>query len=173
MFQSLRQNSQLFILHKDGPTLETGLVVNVTAPIPKWPVNQPLANIQEMVVDITVRVNGQDINYQKLPATADIADFPTGNIVIATTREAMNSEIINLKQKSSDIVDSIDYHRGVVAGCEKLLNSLNPEYAERQQQQNEINQLKDQVSSMARSIEELVISLRESKKSTEYENVGN
>ena len=69
MFQSLRPNSQIFILHKDGrPVLETGSVVSVSMPMPKYQVPPLFGQPQEMVVDLVVKVNNQDITYQKLPA---------------------------------------------------------------------------------------------------------
>lgn len=38
MFQSLRTNNQLYILHKDAnPYIEYGPVVSVSAPKPKYP----------------------------------------------------------------------------------------------------------------------------------------
>jgi hypothetical protein len=59
MFQSLRANSQLFILHKDRQSyIETGSVISVTAPVPKFPIPQNYGQPQEMVVDVVVKVNG-------------------------------------------------------------------------------------------------------------------
>lgn len=92
MFQSLRPNNQVFILHKDRAILETGSVVSVSTPMPKYPVQPMFGQPQEMVVDIVVKVNNQDITYQKIPANLDIADFNNSNIVLSDNREAMNSE---------------------------------------------------------------------------------
>ena len=83
MFQSLRPNNQIFILHKDKSLLEVGSVVSVSMPTPKYPVPQVFGQPQEMVVDIVVKVNNQDITYQKLPANLEIADFGTNGIVIS------------------------------------------------------------------------------------------
>ena len=75
MFQSLRANNQLYILHKDAnPYIEFGTIVSVSAPRPKYPVPNtfPIPPV-EMVVDIVVNVNGQNNTLQGLPAGADIA----------------------------------------------------------------------------------------------------
>ena len=82
MFQSLRPNNQIFILHKDKSLLEVGSVVSVSMPTPKYPVPQVFGQPQEMVVDIVAKVNNQDVTYQKLPANLDIADFGTNGISI-------------------------------------------------------------------------------------------
>jgi len=115
-----------------------------------------LVKVQVMVVDIVVKVNNQDITYQKIPANLDIADFNNSNIVLSDNREAMNSEISSLKQKSIAIINSIDFHKEMISNCDKILSELNPEFAEKQQQQLEINSLKTQMGEMAKSITELM-----------------
>lgn len=156
MFQSLRPNSSVYILHKDTATLETGSVVSVSNPVPKYQVPPMFGAQQEMVVDLVVKINNQDVNYQKIPATLDVADFGTGNIVLADNREAMNSEILGLKQKSSNILNSIDFHKDVISKCDILLSQLNPEFAEKQQQQLEINTLKTQMAELTKNMADLV-----------------
>lgn len=156
MFQSLRPNNQIFILHKDKPLLEVGSVVSVSMPTPKYPVPPVFGQTQEMVVDIVVKVNNQDITYQKLPANLEIADFGTNGIVISDNKLAMNSEIMSLKQKSVDAINNVNFHQQVVATCDKILSDLNPEFAEKQQQQAEINELKSQVGDLTREISNLM-----------------
>ena len=94
MFQSLRPNNQLYILYKDGPKLETGTVLSVSAPSPKYPMQPMFGQPQEMVVDIIAKVNNQDITYQKIPANLDGADFGNNGIVLLDNRDALNSEFI-------------------------------------------------------------------------------
>ena len=156
MFQSLRPNNQIFILHKDKPLLEVGSVVSVSMPTPKYPVPPVFGQTQEMVVDIVVKVNNQDITYQKLPANLEIADFGTNGIVISDNKLAMNSEIMSLKQKSVDAINNVNFHQQVVTTCDKILSDLNPEFAEKQQQQAEINELKTQVNDLTKNIADLV-----------------
>lgn len=110
-----------------------------------------------LVVDVTVSVNGQQSNLQGLPAGADIADFgQNGNIVVSCSRDAMNNEIGTMKQKSADILASVDYHRGVMESCDKMLNALNPEFAAKQQQEQKISQLESQIAEMAKGMSELM-----------------
>lgn len=160
MFQSLRPNNQIYILSKgDSPELQIGSVVSVGMPMPKYKIPPVYGQPQEMVVDICVNVNGQDVNYQKLPASVDIADFGTGGVVIADNREAMNAEVLSLKNKSVETVNSIDRHKSIIKACDEILAGLNPEYAERKQQQTEINDLKSQVSELMRMNRELMARL--------------
>lgn len=156
MFQSLRPNNVIYILYKDKGKLETGSVVSVSTPTPKYPVPPMFGQPQEMVVDLVVKINNQDVTYQKLPATLEIADFGSNNIVISDSRDAMNAEISSLKQKSYAILNSIEFHKEVIASCDRMLSEINPEFAEKQQQQSEINSLKEQMREMSRNIEALL-----------------
>jgi predicted RNase H-like nuclease (RuvC/YqgF family) len=180
MFQSLRPNNQIFVLHKDKSLLEVGSVVSVSMPTPKYPVPQVFGQPQEMVVDVVAKVNNQDITYQKLPANLDIADFGNNGIVIADNKLAMNSEIMSLKQKSVDALNNVNFHQQMIANCDKMLSDLNPEFAEKQQQQAEINELKTQVHDLTKGMSELmkvnkdlIAQLKRDQNREGYENVGN
>lgn len=158
MFSNLRTNSQIYILHKDTtPYVEIGQVVSVSQPQPRFPVSN-FMNPQELVVDIVVKINGTDITLQKLPANLDVADQGTvnGALVITTSREAMNSEVDSLRQKSLSILNSVDYHKKVVQDCENLLQKLNPEFAEQKQQKQEIDMLKTQMQELMSGMKDLM-----------------
>lgn len=165
MFSNLRTNSQIYILHRDStPYVEIGQVVSVSQPRPRYQTTNYLSP-QEQVVDIVVGINGNNITLQSLPANLDVADQGTlnGSLFISTTRDAMNSEINSMRQKSLDIVNSIDHHKKVIQDCELLLQRLNPEFAEQKQQKQEIDMLKTQMSEMTGVIKELMAQLKEEK----------
>lgn len=117
---------------------------------------------QELVVDVVVNVNGNNITLQKLPANLDVADQGSinGSLFISTSKESMNNEVTSLKQKSQEIINSIDYHKKVIQDCEVLLQRLNPEFAEQKQQKQEIDNLKAQVSEMMNGMKELMAQLK-------------
>lgn len=151
-FSNLRNNNQLFILHKDSiPSLELGKVISVSLPIPKY------AGIynSEMVIDITVEVNGSQTNFQKLPALGEIADFGN-NIVVACSKEAMSEELQTLKQGSVDIVNSIDLHKDIIKGCDSILVQLNPEIKEKQRQEAENKALREEINSLKEMFKEFM-----------------
>lgn len=158
MFQNLRTNSQVYILHKVGePYIEYGNVMSVTAPKPKYPMSPgPVGQFpqMEMVVDVTVNVRGQQVPLKDLKANADIDD--NGSIVVSCSKEAINSEISLMQQKSLDILNSIDYHKRVIASCDKMLNSLNPEIAAKQEQEQRIQSMESQISTLASAVNKLV-----------------
>lgn len=162
MFSNLRSGSQLYILHKDAtPYIEVGQVVSVSQPMPRYTTNNFMAP-QELIVDVVVNVGGNNITLQKLPASLDVADQGTanGSLFISTSREAMNTEINSLRQKSLDIISSVDYHKKIIQDCEILLQRLNPEFAEQKQQKQEIDNLKSQMSEMMNDMKELMAQIK-------------
>ena len=151
-FSNLRNNNQLFILHKDSiPSLELGKVISVSLPIPKY---TGIYN-SEMVVDITVEINGSQTNFQKLPALGEIADFGN-NIVVACSKEAMSSELQSLKQRSIDIINSVDSHKDIIKGCDSILAQLNPEIEEKQRQEAENKALREEINSLKEMFKEFI-----------------
>lgn len=162
MFSNLRTNSQLYILHRDtNPYIEVGQVVSVSQPRPRYQTPNFMSP-QEQVVDVVVGINGNNITLQSLPANLDVADQGTlnGSLFITTSRDAMNSEINSMRQKSLDIINSIEHHKKVIQDCEVLLQRLNPEFAEQKQQKQEIDMLKSQMSEMMNGMKELMAQLK-------------
>lgn len=111
-----------------------------------------------MVVDLNVKINGQIVNFTNIPAQTDISDsFSNGeSIVISDSKEAMNAEILSLKQKSIDIINSVDFHKNLISNCDVILSELNPEFAEKQAQKNEIDLLKSKMDEMTKNLNEIM-----------------
>lgn len=159
MFQSVRPNSQIYILRRnDAPKLEIGYVVNQPTPRPKYQIPQVFGQSQEMVVDLSVKINDATYNYTAIPATADVADsYSNGdNIIISDSRDAMTAEILNIKQKSIDRINGIDTDKKLVEIYDSILSDLNPEFAEKKAQKEELDGLKNQVNTMSESIAKLM-----------------
>ena len=152
-FQNLRNNHQIYILHKDTiPTLEIGKVTHISLPVPKYG-NASMYN--DLVLDITADVEGKPINFQKIPANNEIADFGN-NIVITTTKDAMNNELVSMKQRSLDIINSVEQHQSIISGCDEILQMLNPEIAEKQKQEQENRQLREEINSLKEMFQEFL-----------------
>ena len=152
-FQNLRNNHQIYILHKDAsPTLELGKVTHVSVPVPKYGTN---SMYNDLVLDITAEIEGKATNFQKLPANSDIADFGN-NIVVAVSKDAMNSEVTSMKQRSVDILNSLEQHRSIINGCDEILQVLNPEIAEKQRQEQENKALREEINSLKEMFSEFM-----------------
>ena len=140
-FQNLRNGNTIYILHRtESPKLEIGKVTNVSPPIPKYG-----GQFNEMIVDITADVNGTTINFQKVPAMLDITDIGNGS-VLSCNKEVINDEVRAFKQRSEDIIDSIEYHKNVIAGCDSIIKVLNPEIAEKEERERETQAIKEELA---------------------------
>ena len=152
-FQNLRNNHQIYILKKDAvPTLEIGKVTIVSAPVPKYG-NTSMYN--DLIIDVTADVDGKTTSFQKIPANSEIADFGN-NIVIATSKEAMNNEVVSMKQRSLDILNSVEQHQSIIKGCDEILQMLNPEIAEKQRQEQENKALREEINSLKEMFSEFI-----------------
>ena len=150
MFQNLRVNSTLFLLHRGAnPSLECGQVVNASPiktiykTVPNMPYPQPV-----QVIDFVVNINGQNVNLQEIPANANIADDVKTGMLITGSRDEMNTEVLTMKQKSEDVLKSVEYHQNFLRVCD-------PEFAAKQQQEQEISALKGQMSNMDKNMQEM------------------
>lgn len=154
MFQQLRQGSQFFILHKGGSyRLEVAQVTSVSQPQPKYP-NQsnpymPMPG-QEMLVDVQVKAAEGAYDLGGLPAVADFVDLTASGkqMIVASNREAMLAQVENILANSRQIVESVEYHKGVQASCEAIVQQLNPDLAERKMQEQRIDQLTHQMDDL-------------------------
>ena len=155
MFSNLRANSQIFILHKGAaPFVEVGTVLSVSIPRPKFSIPQ-YGQLQDMVVDVTARIGERSETFQALPAGLDVADsMGNDNVVVTTGRDSMNAEVASMKQKSQDILNSIEYHKSIICECDKILENINPEYAEKQAQQARISSLESQLAEVLRLLKD-------------------
>ena len=152
-FQNLRNNHQIYILKKDViPTLEIGKVTTVSAPVPKYG-NTSMYN--DLIIDVTADVDGKTTSFQKIPANSEIADFGN-NMVVAVSKDAMNSEVTSMKQRSLDILNSIEQHQSIIKGCDEILHTLNPEIAEKQRQEQENKALREEINSLKEMFSEFM-----------------
>lgn len=158
MFQNLRANSTLYLLHRGAnPNLECGQVVNVSPiktvyrTVPNMPYPQPV-----QVVDIVVSINGQNVNLYEFPANADIADDAKTGMLVTCSRDEMNTEVLTMKKQSEDVLKSVEYHQNFLMVCDQMLTILNPELAAKQRQEQEISSLKGQVSEMNKNMADLM-----------------
>lgn len=159
MFQSLRQANPFFILYKgENPRCEIGSVVSVSSPTPKFQnqFNAYQAN-QEMVVDVKVKVGESTYTYNQLPANLAVADLNQEgvSVTVSSSRDALNSEVEAMLQRSRDIVDSVDHHRAVIVACEDMLKELNPKFAKEKAMEENITQLNNKVGGLEGTLQNI------------------
>lgn len=141
--QNLGIGSPFYVLRKgEKPVLETGVVKTKSQPRAKFPTQTPNIGIgmqMQQVIDVTVTINGKDEVFSEIPINVEIA--ARGNDTFTGSREAMLQAVDAMLQTSKKAIEQIPYHKSVIAESEKMLEVLNPQYAENKKQARTISDL--------------------------------
>lgn len=142
-FNSLGNGNPFYVLRKgEKPLLEIGVVKSKTQPRPKFATQTPniMTGMQmQQVIDVVATINGKDETFSEIPINVEIA--ARGNDTFTGSREAMLQAVDAMLQTSRKALDQISYHKGVIAESEKMLEALNPRYAEEKKQARTISDL--------------------------------
>ena len=144
-FNSLGNGNPFYVLRKgERPTLEVGVVKSKTQPRAKFQTQTPnlMTGMQmQQVLDVTATINGKDEVFSEVPINVEIA--ARGNDTFSGSREAMLQAVDAMLQTSRKALDQIPYHKGVIAESEKMLEVLNPQYADNKRQARTIQSLEE------------------------------
>ena len=142
-FSSLGNGNPFYVLRKgEKPILEVGVVKSKTQPRAKWPTQNPnvMAGLQvQQVIDVVATINGKDETFSEIPINVEIAQ--RGNDTFTGSREAMLQAVDSMLQTSKKSIEQIPYHKVVISETEKMLEVLNPQYAENKKQARTISDL--------------------------------
>lgn len=158
MFSALRKDSVLYILDKgENPKLSIGKVVSCNKSAQTFGTQyQPVVLPGDgSTYDVSVSVDGNTLNFEKLPADMDIVTFPNKNIVISCTSDSMSNEIISLCNYSKRLIDQVDYHKRFISASDEMLKTLNPKYAKEKQQEEKISSLEEKIGGIENSIKSM------------------
>ena len=161
-FSSLANGNPFYILRQgDRPILEVGVVKSKTQPHYKFQTQTPniMVGMQtQQVVDVTATVNGKDETFNDIPINVEIAQ--KGNVTFSGSREAMLQAVDNMLQTSKKAIDQVPYHKGVIAESEKMLEVLNPRYAEEKRQARTISDLEKRQAATDQKLDSILNILR-------------
>ncbi len=168
-FNSITNGNPFYVLRKgEKPILEVGVVKAKSQPRAKWPTQTPniMTGMQmQQVVDVTATINGKDETFADIPVNVEIA--ARGNDTFSGSREAMLQAVDAMLQTSKKAIDQIPYHKGVIAESEKMLEVLNPQYADNKRQARTIQSLEEkqkateqQLTAMQQQVGEMLGILR-------------
>lgn len=144
-FNSIMSGNPFYVLRRsDKPTLDVGVVKSKSQPRAKWATQTP--NVMtgmavQQVIDITATINGKDEVFNEIPVNVEIA--ARGNDTFSGSREAMLQAVDAMLQTSKKAIDQIPYHKSVIAESEKMLETLNPQYADNKRQARTIQGLEE------------------------------
>lgn len=155
---SLSNGSPFYVLKKgEKPVLEVGVVKGKSNPRPQYQTQTPNLmnglNFQQ-VVDVTVTINGSDRVIPNIPLNVEIAAM--GNETFSGSREAMLQAVDVMLQASKKAIEQIPYHKNVIAETEKMLEVLNPRYAEEKKQARTISDLEKRQSETDKKLDTIL-----------------
>lgn len=156
--QSLTNGSPFYVLKKgERPMLEIGTVKSKSQPRPQYQTQTPNLlngmNFQQ-VVDLTITINGSDRVISGIPINVEIA--AQGNETFSGSREAMLQAVDNMLQTSKKALEQIPLHKNVIAESEKMLEILNPRYAEEKKQARTITDLERRQSETDKKLDTIL-----------------
>ena len=124
MFSALNQGSRVYILNKDnGIDVKSGEVVGTTTPV------FATDGINTMVVNLKVKVDGSTVDYNNIPANNNSVSYNNGNLIIAESKQTIQSEVEATLQHANYIIEHIEDYKIQVTRCEEVLKELNPQFA--------------------------------------------
>lgn len=156
-FNSITNGNPFYILRKgERPLLEVGVVKSKSQPRAQYPTQTPNIGIGmqiQQVVDIVATINGKDETFPNLPINVEIAQ--KGNDTFTGSREAMLQAVDAMLQTSKKAIEQIPYHKSVIVESEKMLETLNPQYAENKQNARVIQSLQEKQKAQEQQLAEL------------------
>lgn len=156
-FNSISNGNPFYILRKgEKPILEVGVVKSKSQPRAQYPVQTPNIGIgmqMQQVVDVVATINGKDETFSNLPINVEIAQ--KGNDTFSGSREAMLQAVDAMLQTSKKAIEQVPYHKSVISESEKMLEVLNPQYAENKQNARVIQSLQEKQKAQEQQLSEL------------------
>lgn len=151
MFSALNQGSRVYILNKtDGVKFKIGEIVGITTPI------FATDGTNMMVVNIKVKVDDNTIDYNNVPANNTTVSYNNGNLIIAETKQSIQSEVEATLQHANYVIQHIDDYKKQIIECEEVLKELNPQFAKDKARDERIAGIENEVAGMKGDIAKIL-----------------
>lgn len=161
-FQSLGNGNPFYVLRKgEKPTLDVGVVKSKSQPRAKFNTQTPNVMIgmqPQQVIDVVATINGKDETFGEIPINIEIAE--RGNNTFSGSREAMLQAVDAMLQTSKKAIEQVPYHKSVIAESEKMIEVLNPRYAEEKRQARTISDLEKRQAATDQKLDSILAILQ-------------
>lgn len=167
-FQSLAVGQPFYVLHKsEKPTLQIGVVKTKSDPKPPYQTATPnvFAGLPSMsqgnVIDMTVTIGGNDVPFNNLPIAGESTTYNNGNTFVSGSREAALQAVDAMIQTSKKVLEQVDYHKSVLKEGEKMLETLNPRYADEKKRDRTIRSLEERQDAQDKKLDKILAFMQE------------
>lgn len=167
-FNSLAVGQPFYVLQKsDKPALQVGVVKTKSDPRSPYQTATPnvfagLPNMtQGNVIDMTVTIGGSDVPFNNLPVASESTTYNNGNTFVSGSREATLQAVDTMIQSSKKVLEQVDYHKSVLKEGEKMLETLNPRYAEEKKRDRSIKSLEERQDAQDKKLDKILAFMQE------------
>jgi len=157
-FKSLRGGNPIYIIYRgEKPVLQIAEVTGFTEP--HYPMQNQSAGLGtnlKQVVDITAKDGEKVIPLSNLPADSSSETYNNGAQFVTASQVVALQEVDRMMAESRQALSRVEYHQAVLVEGEKMLETLNPKYAEEKAQKQDIAALKEQVNGFAGKFDKMM-----------------
>lgn len=153
MFSTLRQDSLLYVIDKNGE-MRFSVVRNPkpSAPYPKFKTAIPMPNTP-MLVDVDAEDGTGSVKFTELPAA--MTSHESNGIFVTESKEEAQAELEAMAAKSRAVIESVPWHEKVAAFCENTLPQVNPGIAQDRDRDNRLSSLEKKMDSIEALMSEM------------------
>lgn len=146
LFKDIKQGGQIYIFDRNDVSIRIGTVNTVSFPHISTQINGGL------VIDIGVTIDGESYQYQ----VKDISEVAyVGTTLISPNVDNVLNEVRALRQQSEEVIKSIGKHESIVDKCNSLLTDFDPQYKERQVNEQRLTNIEKSIERLTTMMENL------------------
>lgn len=156
MFSNLTKNQQVYVIDKsnDGD-LRIGVVGEIKLPSPYQ--FQPMPMQIAVPFDITVKYeDGSEEPFGQVQPSTTVVTYNNGNIILCDSREAAQIEIDKISAYSRKHLELVTHYEKLLKSTEKMKSQLDPRYAKDQKNDEEIKNLKSNMSDISSKLDNMI-----------------
>lgn len=167
-FNNLGAGAPFYVLQKsEKPSLQIGVIKSKGEPRSPYQSNTPgiFNGLQPMggqggVIDIVVTIDGKDTPFNNLPINSESTTYNNGNTFVSCSRESTLQAVDAMIQSSKKVLEQVSYHKSVLSEGEKMLETLNPRYAEEKKQARTIKALEERQTATDQKLDSILAILQ-------------
>lgn len=160
-FNSLSIGSSFYVLRRNGLSqLFIGTVKSKSNPQPQFGNNANLFNTPNLqsFVNFVVNIDGNDEIFDNIPANIEIA--ARGNDTFSCSKDALIAAVGDAITANKKEIDMYDFRNNDAIELEKILETLNPRYADEKKRDSKISELEKRQSESDKKLDDIYALLK-------------
>lgn len=156
MFSNLTKNQQVYVIDKsnDGE-LKIGVVGEIKLPSPYQ--FQPMPMQIAVPFDITVKYeDGSEEPFGQVQPSTAVVTYNNGNVILCDSREVAQMEIDKIASYSRKHLELVSHYEKLLESTERMMSQLDPRYAKDQQNDEDIKNLKSNMSDINSKLDDMI-----------------